>query len=92
MIILGNSNLAMGLRLAGYKNSYHVKSHEHGKSLIAELEKDEFIIANVSVIETLPELKKFKNVVSIPDDAKAFDNIDDLKEIIRTAVGIDIVI
>ena len=90
MIVLGNSNLSMGLRLAGFKDSYHIKSKEQGSALLKELKKDEFIIANVSVIEMLPELEKFSNVVSIPDDTKAFDSIDDLKTIIRMAVGVDI--
>ncbi len=92
MIVLGNSNLALGLRLAGFKDSHHVKTREIGISLLRSLDESEFIIANISVIEMLPELKKFRNVVSVPDDAKVFDSIDDLKEIIRTAVGIDIVI
>ena len=58
--------------------------------LLKKVDKKEFILANVSIIKLVPELEEFKNTVSIPDDAKEFSSTDDLKGIIKSAVGIEL--
>ena len=90
MIVLGNSDFGTGFKLAGIKDSYVVKSKEEALEILRKVDKKEFIIANVSVINLVPELNEFKNVVSMPDDAKQFSTTDDLKEIIKSAVGIEL--
>ena len=90
MIVLGNPTFATGMKLAGIKDSYIIRKREEALELLRKTDKKEFILANISVIERVPELGEFKNVVSIPDDAKEFSTTDDLKEIIKSAVGIEL--
>jgi len=90
MIILGNPDFATGMRLAGISDSHVVRSREEALSLVAGLDKSSFIIANVSVINLAPELEEFRNLVSIPDDAGAFDSTEDLRSIIISAVGMNL--
>ena len=90
MIVLGNPQFATGLRLAGIKESYTIRKREEALEVLKKTNKKEFILANVSVIKLIPELEEFKNVVSIPDDAKEFLTTDDLKDIIKSAVGIEL--
>lgn len=90
MIVLGNSEFGTGFKLAGIKESYIINSREDALKVLRNTDRKEFIIANVSVIELVPELNEFHNVVSIPDNADQFSTTDDLKEIIKSAVGIDI--
>ena len=47
-------------------------------------------LANFGIIKLVPELLEYPHIVSIPDDAREFKKIDDLKYIIRSAIGIDI--
>jgi len=90
MIVLGNSEFGTGFKLAGIKESYIINNREEGLKILKNVDRKEFIVANVKVIGLIPELAEFKNVVSIPDNANQFSTTDDLKEIIKTAVGIDI--
>ncbi len=90
MIVLGNPEFAIGMKLAGIKESHIIRKREEALELLRKTDKKEFILANVSVIELVPELEEFKNVVSIPDDAKEFSTTDDLKNIIKSAVGIEL--
>jgi vacuolar-type H+-ATPase subunit F/Vma7 len=90
MIVLGNPEFATGMRLAGLKESYSVRKREDVLELLKTLNQKEFIIANVSVFKMLPELEEFVNVVTIPDDVEKFGNTDDLKSIIKSAVGIEL--
>ncbi len=90
MIVLGNPEFAIGMKLAGIKESHIIRKREEALELLRKTDKKEFILANVSVIELVPELNEFKNVVSIPDDAKEFSTTDDLKNIIKSAVGIEL--
>ena len=78
------------MKFAGVKKSYTVRNREEALRIMRNTAKDEFILANVSVIEMLPELKEFPNVVSIPDKASDFGNVDDLKHIIKSVVGIEL--
>ena len=90
MIVLGNPEFAIGMKLAWIKESHIIRKREEALELLRKTDKKEFILANVSVIELVPELEEFKNVVSIPDDAKEFSTTDDLKNIIKSAVGIEL--
>lgn len=90
MIILGNAEFATGMKLAGIKDSYIIRKKEDAMKILEKIDKNEFIIANVSVINIVPELEEFSNVVSLPDNVKDFETTDDLKEIIKSAVGIEI--
>ena len=90
MIVLGNPEFAIGMKLAGIKESHIIRKREEALELLRKTDKKEFILANVSVIELVPELEEFKNTVSIPDDAKEFSTTDDLKNIIKSAVGIEL--
>ena len=90
MIVLGNPEFAIGMKLAGIKESHIIRKKEDALEVLRKVSKKEFILANVSIIELVAELSEFKNVVSIPDDAKEFSTTDDLKEIIKSAVGIEL--
>ena len=90
MIILGNAEFATGMKLAGIKDSHIIRKKEDALKVLEKIDKDEFIIATVSVIKLAPEIEEFRNVVSLPDNVDEFENTDDLKEIIKSAVGIEI--
>lgn len=90
MIVLGNAEFAIGMKLAGIRDSYVVRKREDVLGLLRKIDKKEFILANVSVIKLVPELEEFRNTVSIPDDANKFLSTDDLKDIIMSAVGIEL--
>ncbi len=90
MIVLGNAEFATGMKLGGVKNSYIIRDREDVLRVIKDIPKDEFILANVSIIKMVPELNEFKNMVGMPDNAEEFSKTDDLKEIIKSAVGIEL--
>ena len=90
MIILGNSAFATGMKLAGIKESYAISSKEQVLNILKHIDKKEFILANVSIMHMVPELKEYPNMVTIPDDVKAFRTTEDLKSIIKSAVGIEL--
>jgi vacuolar-type H+-ATPase subunit F/Vma7 len=90
MIVLGNPDFATAMRLAGIKESYIIKTREDALQALKGVDKKSFIMANAKVMELVPELKEFVNVVSIPDDAKDFSSTDDLKDIIKNAVGMEL--
>lgn len=90
MIVLGNAEFAIGMKLAGIKDSCVVRKREDALELLRKIDKKEFILANASVIKLVPELEEFRNTVSIPDDANKFLSTDDLKDIIMSAVGIEL--
>ena len=90
MIILGNREFVIGMKFCGVRNSFIVDDREQCLKVIDDLPKNEFVIANVSVVELVPELKKFRNLATIPDNVSELDSIEDLKYIIKTAVGIEL--
>jgi len=90
MIVLGNPQFAIGMKLAGIKDSYIIRKREDALDVLKGIDKKEFILVNFSVIQMVPELGEFKNTISIPDDAKEFLSTDDLKSIIKSAVGIEL--
>jgi vacuolar-type H+-ATPase subunit F/Vma7 len=90
MIVLGNAEFAIAMKLSGIKDSFVIKKREDALELLKKTDKNEFILANVSIIELIPELEDFKNVISIPDNPKEFSTTDDLKDIIKSAVGIEL--
>ena len=88
--VLGNSEFAIGMRFSGVGKSHVIKKREDGIGILKALDQEEFIIANVSVVKLLPELNEFRNLVTLPDDLQELDNIEDLKHIIKSAVGIEL--
>jgi vacuolar-type H+-ATPase subunit F/Vma7 len=90
MIVLGNRDFSTGMLLAGVKKSFIFENRTQIVEILKNLSKDEFIIANASVIEAVPELEQFSNVVSIPDKVEDFGKIDDLQHIIKSVVGIEL--
>lgn len=90
MIVLGNNELVLGMKFCGITNSHVIKNYEDLKEIIKNIDKNELIIANASVVEMAPELKEFSNLASIPDDVNNFDNIDDLKYIVKSAIGVEL--
>jgi vacuolar-type H+-ATPase subunit F/Vma7 len=90
MIVLGNRDFSTGMLLAGVKKSFIFENRTQIVEILKNLSKDEFIIANASVIEAVPELEQFSNVVSIPDKVEDFGKIDDLQHIIKSVVGMEL--
>lgn len=90
MIVLANPDFALGLKFSGIDDSHIVRTREEGIALLKDIPKDSFILANVSIIEMVPELKEYPHLVSIPDNAEAFKSIDDLKYIVKSAIGTEI--
>ena len=90
MVVLGNEEFALGMRFSGIGKSYVIRDRHTGIEVLRQLDRESFIIANVSVLNLIPELKEFNNVVSVPDDPNQLKNIDDLKGIIKAAVGIEL--
>jgi len=90
MMVFGNSEFSTGMKLVGIKDSFCVRKKEDVLDRLKDVPHDEFILVNVSVLEMVPELKEYPNVVSIPDNAKEFSRTDDLKDIIRSAIGFEI--
>ncbi|MBU0662136.1 hypothetical protein KJ891_01630 [Candidatus Micrarchaeota archaeon] len=90
MIVIGNAKFATGMKFAGVKRSYKAESRERVLDILKNVAADEFILANASAVEMVPELKEFKNLAVMPDDSGNFSDISDLKEIIRSVVGIEL--
>jgi len=90
MIVLGNRDFVTGMLLAGVKQSHVFESREKAIALLKQISSDEFIMANASVLEAVPELKQFPNVVTIPDEVEDFGKLDDLQYIIKSVVGIEL--
>jgi vacuolar-type H+-ATPase subunit F/Vma7 len=90
MIVLGNSEFAIGMKFIGLKDSHVIRDKEQCLKIIKDLPEDEFILANVSVINMVPKLKEFSNLVSIPDDPNDFKSTDDLNYIIKSAIGFEL--
>jgi len=89
LIVIGNRKFEIGMKLAGIKRSFFMEDRKKILEIVKNNPK-ELIVTNVSIAEKVPELKEFKNVVIMPDDAKSFGSIDDLKELIKSVVGIEI--
>lgn len=90
MIVLGNREFVTGMRLSGVLKSFVIENAEQVVDAIATVRATDMVLANAYVVELYPKLSRFDNLVTIPDSLTEFDSIDDLKEIIRTAVGQDL--
>ncbi len=90
MIVVGNHEFAIGMKLIGVKDSFVIKNKADGLELIKRIDKNEIIVANVSVIGMIPELGEFRNLVTIPDNVAELRSTKDLNSIIKAAVGIEI--
>jgi vacuolar-type H+-ATPase subunit F/Vma7 len=90
MIILGTYDFAMGMKLAGVRNSHVIKSKSDFISLKSTIAATELIIASESVFRIVPELEKFQNLVILPDNPSELLESADLKKIIKSAVGVEL--
>lgn len=91
MIILGNPEFALGMRLAGLRDSHIIRSMEDVARATEDLPGDEFIVVNHRILEMMPELTdKFRNLVTVPDNVMEFTTTEDLKDIIKSAVGVEL--
>lgn len=90
MIVIGNPEFSIGMKLAGIKDSFSVRNREQGLSIIKNMDKNEFVMANVSIVKMLPELNEFRNIVTIPDNVEELKSTKDLNNIIKSAVGIEL--
>jgi len=90
MIVLGNPSLVLGLRLAGIKDAFVVRTREEARSIVKQLPKKEIVVANASVLKLAPELEEFENLVTFPDEPSEFGSVKDLKNIIKAAIGFEI--
>ncbi len=90
MIVLGNSKFVIGMKLAGIRESHEIRDREHGLEVLKDIDRGDFILANVSVVEMLPELEDYDNMVTVPDSPKDFAEMQDLKELIKSVVGIEL--
>jgi vacuolar-type H+-ATPase subunit F/Vma7 len=90
MIFLGNHDFAVGMKLAGIKESYEIKNRDDIKKAVSGIQESEIIIANYSIAKLFPELKNYANLIVIPDSAKEFAGTDDLGELVKSVVGIEL--
>jgi len=77
------------MRLAGLKNCFVVSNREEAEEIVKNIQKKELIVANTGVVEMLPELLEMDNLVTLPDDPKQFGSVDDLKSIVKSAIGFE---
>jgi vacuolar-type H+-ATPase subunit F/Vma7 len=90
MIVLATEEFAMGLRLAGVKDSYTVTSALQVKEILKDVPQNKFIIATQSIVTMAPFLEEYQNLITFPDTSHDFSNIDDLKTITRIAIGSEV--
>ncbi len=90
MLVLANEEFAMGMMLAGVKNSYKIRERKEAEEILKRIDKKEFIIVTEHVLEMIPELEEYPNLAVFPETIKDFSNIDDLRRIIRNAIGAEV--
>lgn len=90
MIVLGTYEFAMGMKLAGIRDSFVIKNKEDFNKIVQKVNNAKLIIANQKIKEIVPELNKFKNIVFLPDNKKELLENKDLQELTKSTVGIDL--
>ena len=90
MIVIANEELALGLRIAGIKDSFCVRTKEDAENILKTIDPDEFMIVTNKIIEMIPKLKDYPNLISFPDKLSDFSNISDLKYITKIAIGSEV--
>ncbi len=90
MIVLANEEFATGLRLAGVKNSHIIIDKKQVEDILKNIPTHEFIIATQKVVELMPKLEDYPNIIVFPDTLQDFSKIDDLKKITRIAIGSEV--
>lgn len=90
IIVLAGQDIALAMKLCGVKKSFAIKNREEGLKILESVKKDDFIIASLYILKMLPELLDYSHMVSIPDNYSDFTKIDDLKYVIKSAIGFDI--
>ena len=90
MIVLGNREFALGMRLAGIRQSHVVEDGTKAEELFSSIPKKEVVVANASVVGIMPELSELENLIVIPDEAEQFGSVEDLKKVVKSAIGFEI--
>lgn len=90
MIVLGNKELSLAMKFCGIRESHYITAKAQVLEITKNLPNNELIMANASIISMVPELREFSNLVSIPDDVDKFDDVDDLKYIVKSAIGVEL--
>ncbi|MFT4343129.1 MAG: V-type ATP synthase subunit F [Candidatus Woesearchaeota archaeon] len=90
LIVISHEEFALGMRLAGVRESYAVNNKEEALKAYQTITPDAFVIVTEGITELIPELKELANVVIFPDKVGDFSNISDLKRITRIAIGSEI--
>jgi len=90
MIVLANEEFATGLRLAGVKRSYHITDRKQAEEILKDVELGMFIIATKNVVDMVPKLEDYPNLIVFPDTLEDFSKVDDLKEITKNAIGSEV--
>ncbi len=90
MIVIGNDELVLAMRFCGITRCHVMKDRDTVLTLIASLPRNELVIANSGIIRLVPELGEFPNLASIPDRMEDFDKMDDLKDIVKSAIGVEL--
>ena len=90
MMAIGNREFVTVMRLCGLKKSFvanQENTEEEIKEIFASASKGELVVVSSSIITLAPFLEKEHNVVSLPDKIEDFSNLEDLNNIIVSAVG-----
>ncbi|MBI2079420.1 V-type ATP synthase subunit F [Candidatus Micrarchaeota archaeon] len=99
IMVLGDAPLVTGFQLAGLENSLVVTHNTFQKELESILEKKEFgvIVVNENMLSTIDwRLKKkldsiaFPVIVPIPDIREKSSEGDEIKNLIKRALGFDL--
>jgi len=78
------------MRLAGVRQSYVVEDKAKAEELFGKIPKKEVVVANTSVVELVPDFNELENIIVIPDDAEQFGSVEDLKQMVKSAIGFEI--
>ena len=90
MIVLATEEFAVGLRLAGVKNSHIINTKEQAEKILKTTDVKELIISTQKVVELAPVLNEYPNLVVFPDTVYDFSNIGDLKIMAKKVVGAEV--
>ena len=92
MKVIGNTQFITEMKILGLVDGHIVKTREDIRSSLENVGSMQIILINAFVAEIYPEIKEYANVVTIPDTISDYANISDLKDIIRSAIGIDLTV
>lgn len=88
MIALANEEFAIGLKLAGIKESYYEKAQI--SQILKSISSNEIIISTIDVVKLFPQLEDFPNLIVFPAKTSDFLNLEDLKKLVQKTVGSEV--